>query len=421
MLNNDDIELDNNSIKKENKNNIICHFMPFCIISTIFIYVLIYFIISFVHNNNFSYYEAKIITSKKLEDYYNSKSLNDLESKIIEYNKKAKENNNKNIYYSSVTTYDEIYKNSKIIKVDDGYLIKVSSKTFSTTQLSSSGKISEGSEKFDKTFNVIFTTDLLIDTSNYEYSYVGIVGFQNPYLISTIVSISFLVCLIITFIILFKLNKIIINEDIHDNENIFKTPFHKKYFKYSISHFKNTKDIVTISLLFALMLALKAIKLPSGFGSLGLNLVYLAFAAIGMLYGPLVGLTIGFFSDVLGFFIFPSAYGFFPGYTFDAMISGFMYGIFFYKTRLSYSKCFYSRLFVNLFVNVFMGSIWWSIINNFDFNAYINYMFIISLPKNLIYLIPQSLLLFIILKPTARVASSFSIMDRKVYDNFSFF
>lgn len=414
---NDEISDANTLLKKKN----IRQFLPFIIVTTIFVFSLVYFILAYVHNNYFSYYEAKIETNEKLEDYYNLDKLLELESKITEYNKEAKANGKSTIYYSTVTNYKEIYTNSKTIKIDDGYLIRVTNHVFTTTQISSSGRISEGSEKFDKTFKTIFTTNLLIDTSNYHYNYNGIVSYQNPYLVSGIVSGAFFIAFTLLICILLMKGKIKNHDLIYNNETIFRTPFHKNYFKKSVGHFKVLKDIVTIALLFAIMLALKAIKIPSGFGNLGLGLTYLAFAMIGMLYGPVVGIVIGFFSDIIGFFLFPGGYGFFFGYTFSSMLTGFMYGIFFYKTRLSFAKCFYSRLFVNLVINVLLGSIWWSIINNFDMNGYLNYMFIIELPKNLIYLVPQSIFLFIILKPTANVATRFNLVDKEISDNFWIF
>ena len=73
-----------------------------------------------------------------------------------------------------------------------------------------------------------------------------------------------------------------------------------------------------------------------------------------MIYGPIAGLVIGIFSDVLGYFIGGASGMFFPGYTLDAMLAGFVYGLCFYKTKLTFAKCLYARLIVNLFVNVFV-------------------------------------------------------------------
>ena len=57
-------------------------------------------------------------------------------------------------------------------------------------------------------------------------------------------------------------------------------------------------------MLFALMMVCKIFALPSGFSNLGISLTYLFSSIIGLIYGPIAGLTIGFFSDFLGYFLF---------------------------------------------------------------------------------------------------------------------
>ena len=49
-----------------------------------------------------------------------------------------------------------------------------------------------------------------------------------------------------------------------------------------------------------------------------------------MMFGPVPGLIMGGAADLLGFVIKPTG-PFFPGYTLDSMIAGFLYGMFFYK------------------------------------------------------------------------------------------
>ena len=146
------------------------------------------------------------------------------------------------------------------------------------------------------------------------------------------------------------------------------------------------------------MLTMKLIKIPSGFSNLGLGFSYLVFSVISWVYGPICGFFTGLVSDIFGFIISPSPYGFFFPYTLSAMITGFIYGICFYKKNISYTKCLISRLFVNLFVNVILGSIWWAWLTGLDFNGFRTYLMVNELPKNLFYLLPQSILQFVILK-----------------------
>ena len=172
-----------------------------------------------------------------------------------------------------------------------------------------------------------------------------------------------------------------------------------------------------------MMLVCKLIPIPSGFGNLGLSFTYLFFSMISMIYGPIAGLVIGIFSDVLGYFIGGASGMFFPGYTLDAMLAGFVYGLCFYKTKLTFAKCLYARLIVNLFVNVVMGSLWYCIVyvGDFTFDSYLTYVTIISLPKNLIYLLPQTILLFIVLRAMTRPFAAFGLIDQRIRDHVTLF
>lgn len=175
-----------------------------------------------------------------------------------------------------------------------------------------------------------------------------------------------------------------------------------------------------ISLLFSMMLLCKLIPIPSGFGSLGIGFTYLFFATISLIYGPLCGLFIGLCSDTIGYFIHPSGMFFF-GYTLDAMLSGFIYGICFYRKRITFANCLAARFFVNIFVNVGLGCLWWKILYQLDFDAYITYMTLTSLPKNVLYLLPQSLLLFIVFKALSKPLASFGLIENAISENVKLF
>ena len=60
-------------------------------------------------------------------------------------------------------------------------------------------------------------------------------------------------------------------------------------------------------------------------------------------------------------------------------------------------------------------------IYDLSYDAAISYMMLISLPKNIVYLLPQSIVLFVILKALARPLSSFGLVDAKITDNITLF
>ena len=187
----------------------------------------------------------------------------------------------------------------------------------------------------------------------------------------------------------------------YDNTYVFKYPLRKRYWRHAVDSLTKLKtfDICFVALLFSMQLVSKLIiKMPSGFSNLGVGVTYLIFAFIGLVYGPIWGIIIGFLSDVLGFFIAPSSQIFYLGYTLQAMLTGLVYGLFFYRTNIKFSKVLYCRLVINILLNGIMGAFLWAEVSGLTFDQTVLYMFTVTLPKNIVYLIPQSMLLYIFFK-----------------------
>ena len=207
---------------------------------------------------------------------------------------------------------------------------------------------------------------------------------------------------------------------VYDNETMFATCFHKKYWKLSINPFVKVRDITVIAMLFALMLASKMLPLPSGFGDLGISFTYLFFAIICMIYGPVYGFVVGVFSDIIGFFM-PNGGGIFNlGYTLQAALTGVIYGLFLFKTKITFTKVLTARIIVNFVMNVIYGSFLYIFVYYVDdtmtLTRYLelvkSYALLLSLPKNIIYLLPQSLLLYYVIKVTLPIFARFHLIDK---------
>ena len=252
----------------------------------------------------------------------------------------------------------------------------------------------------------------------------NIVSKNNFIANSTFIS---LMTLLATSIIGFIISVILFKKNIYfnrrkyeyNNDTTFNTCLHKKYWKLSTKPLIKVKDITTIAMLFSLMMVCKLIPIPSGFGNLGIGLTYLFFAIICMIYGPIYGFIIGIFSDVLGFFLFPSTGFFHLGYTLQAALTGFIYGICFYKTKINFTKVFISRLFVNLLINVVYGSFLYILVfypeqTDRYKELYSSYVLLMTLPKNLLYLLPQSLLLYYVIKGVLPVLYRFKLVEKDV-------
>ena len=235
--------------------------------------------------------------------------------------------------------------------------------------------------------------------------------------------ITLLMELLISFIFLkFKKNNKNINF-IYDNDEIFATCFHKKFWKLSAKSLIKVKDITTIAMLFALMLLSKLIPIPSGFGNLGLSFTYLFFAIISLIYGPIYGFIIGIFSDIIGYFMPNGGGGTFNlGYTLQAALSGFIYGICFYRTKVSFTKVLFSRFLINIFMNAIYGSFLFIFVAYYsDGMTLVNYLehvkyyfLLLSLPKNILYLLPQSVLLYYVIKIINPLLARFKLIDQRL-------
>ena len=227
--------------------------------------------------------------------------------------------------------------------------------------------------------------------------------------------LGFTITLVLGYKFIDKLER---EEEIFDNETVFKTPFHKKYWKLSALELKSVKKMVIMSLLLGLTLISKLIVIPSGFGALGFRfgLIFLSVAA--MIGGPVPALLIGALSDILGFFLFESGSGAFnPIFTLSAMLSCFIYGLCFYRTNISFTKCLIARIFVNFICNFIIEGFGQIIVYEYKFS----WLYLTSLPKQVAYLIPQSIILFIVLILVAPIAADANFIDEKIKKGISLF
>ena len=236
--------------------------------------------------------------------------------------------------------------------------------------------------------------------------------------ISSFLASFIILSLLLIIILANRIDQIVIRE--YDNEKIYRTPFHISFFNKSLNAFKDIKSLIIISLLLAVVMICKFIPIPSGFGSLGISLGFIFLAIACMLFGPYPALLIGLLSDVIGYLIKPDG-AFFIGYTFQSMLACFTYALCLHKTYVTFTRCFIARVIVNLVCNVIVGSICWAFIFNLNLNQTMTYLLTTSLPKNLVYLLPQSIVLFIVLKAILRPVAAFKLADEKIAKTVSLF
>lgn len=127
------------------------------------------------------------------------------------------------------------------------------------------------------------------------------------------------------------------------------------------------RTITTLGLLGAISIVLGMFTLALGdyikigFSTIANQLVY-------YLYGPVVGGIFGGVLDVLKYFVKPTG-PFFPGWTVSAMVAGVIYGCFFYHQPLSLKRVLVAELTVSVFCNMFLGTLWLTIMYEKGFMA----------------------------------------------------
>lgn len=136
----------------------------------------------------------------------------------------------------------------------------------------------------------------------------------------------------------------------------------------SYHEFKNVSTITCCAMFGAMSIVLNYVatirvtpNLKIGFGALPNELV-------DYLFGPVVGSLFGGAMDVIKFMLKPDG-GFMPGFTFNAMLAAFIYGMFLYKRPISLRRMLIAKFIVVVFCNIILGTYWLSMINGKGFIA----------------------------------------------------
>lgn len=360
---------------------------------TLFFFWVGFFVTEYIFNNNYTTYTVEVSSEE-----INARDIN-LEFFLDALYKETLIGDGKEVIIYSYASVDfkKIYKERDILVTEEDNILKITIDASYFIDSNASTVSANSFERFNKVMKKVLNyhePDLFTKAKTYQNDY-----FPGVYSGLILTGVGFLIVSLIYYIY-FKKHSLN-NKFIYDNEFVFKHPVRKKYWilaKNSLTKLK-TFDMCFIALLFAMQLVSKLIiKAPSGFSNLGVGVTYLIFAFIGLVYGPIWGIIIGFLSDVLGFFVAPSSQIFYLGYTLQAMLTGFVYGLFFYRTNIKFSKVLYCRLIINILLNGIMGAFLWGEVSGLTFDQTVVYMFTITLPKNIVYLIPQSIVLYLFFK-----------------------
>jgi ECF transporter S component (folate family) len=123
---------------------------------------------------------------------------------------------------------------------------------------------------------------------------------------------------------------------------------------------KNLIVLVTTAMLTALNTVLGLFTVMVG-NFIKISFSYLTIGLTGMLYGPVPAGILGGAGDIINYLIKPTG-AFFPGFTLNGIITGFIYGLFFYKQTISFKRVFLAKLCVVLLVDLCLSTTWLSML-----------------------------------------------------------
>ena len=170
--------------------------------------------------------------------------------------------------------------------------------------------------------------------------------------------------------------------------NTKETLFHSSYWKAAVADLYSTRNLVFAALMVAMARVLALIpSIPIAHTKLSFS--FPARAMCALVCGPVAGMTYGFVEDILGFILQPTG-EFFFGYTISTMAGMLVYALCFYRRRVTGVRIVVANVLVNIFVNAMMGSLWTMMIRGGGYFGW----FVPSLIKNLITIVPKSLVLY---------------------------
>ena len=141
-------------------------------------------------------------------------------------------------------------------------------------------------------------------------------------------------------------------------------------FKSSAKALKSLPTMATAAMMVALFVVLYTVKIPLALES-RVSLTFIPVAVSAYLLGPVPAMIVGGIGDILGCMLFPSG-PYFPGFTISAMLSGLIYGVFFYRhTDKIKLRIILAKLVIILFVNIGLNTLWLSIMYHKAFMFYL--------------------------------------------------
>ena len=143
----------------------------------------------------------------------------------------------------------------------------------------------------------------------------------------------------------------------------FLNPWQPSFWKAAAQEFRSPRTLVIAALLSAISIAMGSLFIPVT-ESLRVYFSFLPRALLAAICGPLVGLAAGAVIDLTEFFLFPTGFSFFPGYTLNTMLGLFFYGLFLYRKPITIPRVTLCVLTESLLCSVLLQTYWLTMLMN---------------------------------------------------------
>ena len=168
--------------------------------------------------------------------------------------------------------------------------------------------------------------------------------------------------------------------------------FTKEYWVSSFKKLSSTTYLALIAIFIAMKTIVSIWYIPVS-DNLHIAFTFLVVAIESCIIGPGAGMVSGAITDIVSFMISPKG-PFFFGYTISSMLGSLIYGLFFYRTKITIPKIIMAKGLVNYGVNVLLGSLWSMMMYSKGFIYYASK----SLVKNTILLPIEVIALYFVFK-----------------------
>jgi len=198
------------------------------------------------------------------------------------------------------------------------------------------------------------------------------------------------------------------------SENTLQNPsiFSGRYWKEAFGNLKNTRMLALAAMVVALRAVCKMLEIPLAPG-LNINVAAFFNSVGAMVYGPVVGVLGAAVSDPLGYLLHPDG-PYFPPFMLVDMSSSFIFGLLFWKRRLSVSRTFAAKFTVNMVSNIILTSFimkWYVAVFNLD--MVYNLVNLTRIVKNLILFPLEAILIAFVLGAASPALYSLKLLPEK--------